>query len=150
MQAFPECGSSESGSIMSAERDAIVDVMRRWREATSRGDLAAIMRLMTPDAVFLTPGNAPMTREGFAQGFRAMGDGVKIEVQQEVHDVVVSGDLAYAWTHIGVAITPADGSRKQRAGHVLTLFRRTEHGWQLARDANLLIDHAAASPDASR
>ena len=115
---------------MSADRDAILDVMRRWREATARGDLAAVMELM--------PANEPMSRDGFAQRFRAMGAGVRIEMQQEVHDVAVSGDIAYAWTHITVAITPAGGSRTERAGNVLTVFRRGPRGWQLARDANLL------------
>lgn len=123
---------------MSADREAILDVMRRWREATARGDLAAVMELMTDDAVFLTPANEPMSRDGFAQRFRAMGAGVRIEMQQEVHDVAVSGDIAYAWTHITVAITPAGGSRTERAGNVLTVFRRGPRGWQLARDANLL------------
>ena len=37
------------------------------------------------------------------------------------------------------AITPAGGRRTERAGNVLTVFRRGARGWQLARDANLLI-----------
>lgn len=125
--------------MTSSDRDQILALMQTWREATARGDLDTVLGLMTEDAVFLTPGNAPMNRDRFAALFRGMGDGTRIEARQDVHDLAVCGDLAYAWTHITVAITPADGSRAERSGHVLTVFRRTAGGWRLARDANLLV-----------
>jgi len=133
---------------MSDDRQAILDVMRAWREATLRGDLPTILTLMTEDAVFLTPGNEPMTRERFIEVFRGFREGMKLEATQDVKDLQVSGDLAYAWTHLDVAVTLQDGSRGERAGHVLTIFRRTaDRRWQLARDANLLTTHMTDSAD---
>jgi uncharacterized protein (TIGR02246 family) len=130
---------------MSDDRQAILDLMQTWREATARGDLDTILGLMTDDAVFLTPGNDPMSRERFAEIFRGFDDGLRIDAQQEVRDVVVSVDLAYAWTHLVVTMTAADGGRNTRSGHVLTVFRRGAEGrWRLARDANLLAAPAAA------
>ena len=126
-------------NAMEADRRALLDLLQTWRDATARGDLDTILGLMTEDAVFLTPGNEPMTRARFAEIFRGFGDGVRITAEQDVRDLVVSGDLAYAWTRLAVTMTAADGGSHTRSGHVLTVFRRGAEGrWQLARDANLL------------
>jgi len=129
--------------VMSDDREAIEDVLRKWREATARGDLGTVLGLMTDDAVFLRPDHEPMSREQFADVFRAFPAGLRIDTQQQVHDLTVSGDLAYAWTHLVVTMTPAGGVGTTRSGHVLTVFRRGADGrWQLARDANLLPTHS--------
>ncbi len=64
-----------------------------------------------------------------------------METEQEIKDIQVSGDLAYTWSHISVAMTsPETGVRTERAGHVLTVFRKSPSGaWLLARDANLMV-----------
>jgi len=127
------------GRVVPDDRQAILDLLQAWREATARGDLDAVLGLMTEDAVFLTPGNDPMSRERFAEIFRGFGPGMRIDAQQDVRDLLVSGDLAYAWTHLVVTMTAGDGGRSTRSGHVLTVFRRGAEGrWRLARDANLL------------
>jgi uncharacterized protein (TIGR02246 family) len=95
---------------------------------------------MTDDVVFLTCGNPPMAKSDFAAGFSGFAGRVRIETAQEVKGLQVSGDLAYAWSHISVAMTSTEtGSKTERAGHVLTVFRRAPSGkWLLARDANLM------------
>jgi len=131
---------------MSDERKAIEQVMATWREATARGDLETVLGLMTDDAVFLRPDHEPMSREQFADIFRAFPAGMRIDTKQEIHDLSVSGDIGYAWTHLAVTMTPAGGVATTRSGHVLTVFRRGEdRRWRLARDANLLPTHAAPS-----
>jgi len=102
---------------------------------------------MTDDAVFLTPGNPPMTKQGFATSFQGFAGKTKIEAEQEVKEIHASGDLAYAWTHIWVVMTALDSGRKtERAGHVLTVFRKSPSGaWLLARDANLLTAPAGSA-----
>jgi uncharacterized protein (TIGR02246 family) len=125
---------------MSDDRQAILDVLRTWREATRRGDLATVLGLMTDDAIFLTPGNEPMTKARFAEIFRGFGDGTRVDARQEVKDIHVGGELAYAWSHLAVTLERPDGSRTEREGHVLTVFRRGADGrWRLARDANLML-----------
>jgi uncharacterized protein (TIGR02246 family) len=125
---------------MNDDETQIRKLMADWRERTLEGDLDGILVLMTEDAVFLTPGRPPMTRNDFAAAFRQFGGKVRIESQQEIQDFHSSGDLAYAWSHVSVAMTsPETGARTERSGHVLTVFRRSPAGaWLLARDANLM------------
>jgi uncharacterized protein (TIGR02246 family) len=37
----------------------IRDVIRRWLEATKRGDSSSVLDVMTDDVVFLAPGREP-------------------------------------------------------------------------------------------
>ncbi len=115
-------------------------LMDEWRRRTLEGDLEGVLALMTDDAVFLTPGNPPMTKSDFAAASRGFVGRFRIESTQEIQDFHASGDLAYAWSHIKVVMTTAEtGARTERSGHVLTVFRKSPSGeWLLARDANLM------------
>ena len=86
---------------------------------------------MADDAVFLTPGRPPMTKDSFASGFRSLSG--PIETKQDVKEIHVNGDLAYCWSQISVRM-----NGKTHAGHVLTIFRKRGESWVLSRDANLL------------
>jgi ketosteroid isomerase-like protein len=81
-----------------------------------------------------------MTRSDFAAASRGFAGKLRIESTQEIKDFHASGDLAYAWSHIQVVmISTETGDRTERAGHVLTVFRKSHSGeWRLARDANLI------------
>lgn len=129
---------------MATDEEEIRRTMADWRNATLQGDLEAVLALMTDDAVFLTPGNPPMTKTDFAAGFRSFAGKVRIDAKQDLHEIHAAGDLAYAWSRIEVTMTSVDtGTSSQRSGEVLTVFRRSPTGtWLLSRDANLL----AASP----
>ena len=117
---------------MLSDEERIRKVLERWREASQAGDLETILTLMADDAVFLTPNQPPMTRDIFKKNFRALPG--KIEMQQEIKEIYVSGDLAYCWSHITVTI-----AKNHRAGNILTIFRKLKSGqWVLSRDANLL------------
>ena len=125
---------------MNDDETQIRKLMADWRERTLEGDLDGVLALMTEDAVFLTPGRPPMTRDDFAAGFRKLGQ-VRIESTQEIKDFHASGDTAYAWSHLSVSMTsPETGAKTERSGHVLTVFRKSPSGaWLLARDANLMM-----------
>jgi uncharacterized protein (TIGR02246 family) len=125
---------------MATDEQQIRHLMDEWRRRTAQGDLEGVLALMTDDAVFLTCGNPPMIKKDFAAGFSGFAGRVQIEATQEVKEIHSSGDLAYAWSHISVAMTSTEtGSRTERAGHVLTVFRKSPAGtWLLARDANLM------------
>jgi uncharacterized protein (TIGR02246 family) len=125
---------------MDTDEQQIRHLMDEWRERTAKGDVEGVLALMTDDAIFLTAGNPPMTKADFEAGFRTFAGKVEFEATQEIKDLQVSGDLAYAWSHLSVAMTsPETGSRTERAGHVLTVFRKSPSGdWRLARDANLM------------
>jgi uncharacterized protein (TIGR02246 family) len=127
------------GKPMNDDERQIRKLMDEWRRRTLEGDLEGVLALMTGDAVFLTPGNPPMTRSDFADASRGFTGKFQVESTQEIQDLHASGDLAYAWSHIKVVMTSAEtGARTERAGHVLSVFRKTPSGWLLARDANLM------------
>jgi len=124
---------------MDGDEQAIRKLIHDWHRLSAEGELEAVITLMTDDAMFLTCGNAPMTRQDFGAAFRDFSGKVRIESAQDVRELYVSGDLAYAWSKISVAMTANDGRRTERAGHVLSVFRKNAAGrWQLARDANLM------------
>ena len=123
-------------------------VMDEWRRLTAQGDLDGLLALTTYDVVFLTPGNPPIRRKEFAEGFRQVSAKARIESTQDVRDIRVSGDIAYAWSELSVVLTPNDdpGNKWENSGHVLTVFHRSATGkWLLARDANLMT--GAGKPD---
>ena len=123
-------------------------VMDEWRRLTAQGDLDGLLALTTYDVVFLTPGNPPIRRKEFAEGFRQVSAKARIESTQDVRDIRVSGDIAYAWSELSVVLTPNDdaGEKWENSGHVLSVFNRSATGkWLLARDANLMT--GAGKPD---
>lgn len=125
---------------MATDEQQIKQLMADWHDRTKEGDLEGVLALMTDDAVFLTPGKPPMTKSDFAIGFRSFAGKVQIEATQEIKDLRVSGDMAYSWSHLTVAMTSLEtGNRTERAGHVLTVLRKSPAGtWLLTRDANLM------------
>ncbi len=132
---------------METDEQQIRDLMAEWSRRTAEGDVEGVLALMTDDAVFLTPGNPPMTKADFAAGFKTFAGKVRLEAKQDVKDLQVSGDLAYSWSHLSVTMTSLEtGGRTERAGHVLTVLRRSPSGqWLLARDANLMATGKAGA-----
>jgi uncharacterized protein (TIGR02246 family) len=116
---------------------ALIDA---WCEASAAGDLTAQFNLMTQDVVFLTSGRAPMRREEFAPGFRAMMEVASIQCRSRIQEITINGDLAVCWNLLEVSFTPIEGGEtRKHAGNVLTVFRRgTDGQWRIWRDANLL------------
>jgi len=130
--------------MTSAEEDkvAIRSVVTAWAKATTEGDLAAILNLMTDDVVFLTPGNPPMLRDAFRKGFENMIRSVSIKAKPDVKglDITVEGNIAMSWGTLEIEITPlAGGVVRTAKGHTLSALRRGLDGqWRIFRDANLL------------
>ena len=132
------------------DEQAIRALVADWLDATRRGDIGAILPLMTDDVVFMVPGQPLMTgREKFAEGLRTLLKTHRIVSDGVVEEVLVSGELAYCRTRLEVRVEPAGGGvAVRRAGHTLSVFRRNAEGkWQLARDANLLAPVTDAMAD---
>jgi uncharacterized protein (TIGR02246 family) len=125
---------------MSSDEQQIRRLMEEWRRRASAGDVEGLLALTADHAVFLTPGNAPMTKADFAARFGRIAAKVRIDPVHQVKDLGISGDLAYVWSRVTVAFTAkAGGLRTERSGHVLAIFRRNSAGvWQLTRSAKLI------------
>src|SRR3954465_13198754 len=124
---------------MSEDEQAIRDLIDDWASATAKGDIADLVAMMSDDVLFLTPGQEPMRRDDFATGFLAAIEHVRIEASSQIQEIQLAGDWAYCWNYLDVLDTPvAGGSSQRRRGHTLTILRKEDGMWVIARDANLL------------
>ena len=128
---------------MSEQRDEqdIRDLVSAWMDATKAGEIEKVLSLMSDDVVFLMPGQPPMRKAGFAAAARAHAgkDAPKFNGTSEIQEITVVGDWAFMWTKLTVVVTPsAGGPSLMRAGHTLSVLKKHEGKWVLARDANML------------
>ena len=115
-------------------------LLATWMEATKAGDSETVLSLVTDDVVFLLPGQV-MRHSDFEKAIRAQssGAGPKIDGRSEIQEIQVAGDWAFMWTKLRVTVMPPQGSEMVRSGHTLTVLRRQDGCWRIARDANLLV-----------
>jgi len=125
---------------MESDEQKIREAHSTWIEAVNAGDLVRLLALMTDDAVFLNPGQAPSGRGEFSANFSAAHRSVGIHCVSELAEVVVVGDVAYTRSRDALSVTPrTTGAATQLAGDRLTIYRRQPDGrWLLARDAHTL------------
>jgi uncharacterized protein (TIGR02246 family) len=127
---------------MQTDEQQIRELVATWMSATRAGDLSTVLDLMTDDVVFLVAGQAPFGKQQFAAAMKPAAPGValpQIDGRSEIQEIHVAGDLAYMWTKLVVEVTPPGGAAPmKRAGHTLSVLRKSGGRWRLARDANLL------------
>ena len=125
---------------MGPDDRAIRELHSTWIDAVNAGDLARLLPLMAHDVVFLTPGQAPVGRDGFSTNFSAAHQQVRVRCHSELEEVVVVGEVAYTRSRDSLSVTPhAGGEAMQFAGHRMTVYRKQPDGrWLLARDAHTL------------
>ena len=124
-----------------SDEQQIRELVATWMSATKAGDTATVLTLMTDDVVFLVAGQPPFGKEKFAATMNGPPGAPRPQVDghSEIQEIRVSGDLAYLWSRLTVQVTPPNGAAPvKRAGHTLTVFRKSGGRWLLARDANLL------------
>ena len=132
-------------NAMTTDEQAIRDLVALWHSATAAGDVKTVLGLMTEDVVFLVAGRPPMRgRDAFEGGLRRLLAQHRIASSGDIKEIGVSGSLAYCWSSLSVRVIPASGGNAtSRAGDVLTILRKqTDGSWQVARDANLLVESA--------
>jgi uncharacterized protein (TIGR02246 family) len=122
------------------DEEQIRELVSTWMTATKAGDVDTVLSLMSDDVVFLMPGRAVMHKAEFAAAARAQaGSGApQFDGTSEIQEVTVLGDWAFMWTKLTVVATPSGGATITRAGHTLSVLRRQDGKWVLARDANML------------
>ncbi len=125
---------------MGSDERAIREVHTTWIEAVNAGDLVRLLGLMTDDAVFLSPGQTPIGRDGFPAGFSTAHQQSRIRCVSDLEEVVVAGEVAYTLCRDSLSVTPrAGGQAAELAGHRITIYRKQPDGrWLLARDAHTL------------
>ncbi len=132
---------------MERDEQEIRQLVSTWREATKAGDVDTVLSLMSDDAVFLVTGQPIMRTEDFAAAARVQSkeDAPRFDGTSEIQEVKVFGDWAFMWTKLTVVVTPPGGGESvKRSGNTLSILKKENGKWVLARDANLL---ATVSPD---
>ena len=125
---------------MEKDEQEIRKLVETWMAATKAGDVETVLGLMTDDVVFLVPGRPPMSKSEFAAASRMQSQEAapRIDGASEIQEIKVIGDWAYMWTRLRVSMTPAGGAPMVRSGHTLSVLRKQDGKWRLARDANML------------
>ena len=122
---------------MQTDEQEIRQLTADWMEASKAGDAKKVLSLMTDDAVFLVGGRPVMRKADFAAAQSSRPE-IEIEGADDVQEVKVLGDWAFMWTKLRVVATPAGGQPVAREGYTLSILRKEDGKWLLARDANLL------------
>jgi uncharacterized protein (TIGR02246 family) len=127
---------------MQSDEQEIRQLVATWMAATKSGDIDTVLSLMAEDVVFLLPGQPPMVgKSAFAEAARAQSRQAapQFEGTSEIQEIKILADWAYLWTKLRVVITPPGGGRPMaRAGHTLSILKKQNGRWVLARDANML------------
>lgn len=125
---------------MTLDEQAIRAVHATWIAAVNAGDLAELQELMTPDAVFMNPGQQAIGPADFPAGFNRAQRQFQVRCASEPRDVAISGDLAAVCSRDALSLMPrAGGAALEMVGDRLTVYRRDADGrWRLARDAHTL------------
>jgi len=115
---------------------ALVDT---WMRATKAGDIDTVLELMTDDVVFLMAGQPPMIgKAAFAAAARGP-QRPQFDGKSEIQEICLLGEWAYMWNRLEVTVTSQPGAApSKRAGPTLTILRKENGHWLLARDANML------------
>lgn len=126
---------------MHNDEQQIRELVSTWMEATKAGDIEKVLSLMADDVVFLIPGQPVMRKDGFATAARAQAgkNAPTFDGTSEIQEIKVLGDWAFMWSKLTVVATPPGGGPSvTRAGHTLSVLRKINGKWVLARDANML------------
>ncbi|MGA7616517.1 MAG: SgcJ/EcaC family oxidoreductase [Thermoanaerobaculia bacterium] len=126
---------------MNTDEREIRELISSWMEATKAGDVDTVLSLIAEDAVFLLPGQPVMRKVDFEVAARAQSatDPPLIDGRSEIQEIRIFGEWAFMWTKLAVAVTPHGGKPARRAGHTLTVLKKENGRWVLARDANMLV-----------
>ncbi|RJG02182.1 YybH family protein [Noviherbaspirillum sedimenti] len=126
---------------MQTDEEQIRNLVATWMAATKAGDVDTVLGLMAEDVIFLVAGRPPMRKSEYAAAAwqQAQHGAPSFDGTSTIQEIKVVGDWAFMWAELTVIATPADGAPPmKRAGHTLTVFKKEQGKWLLARDANLL------------
>lgn len=126
---------------MNNDEQEIRHVVVTWMRATKMGDVDTVLSLMTDDAIFLLPGQSPMRKTDFEATSRAQAgkNAPMIDGNSDIKEIQICGDWAFMWSELEVTVTlPNDAQPIVRSGPTLTIFKKENGKWLLARDANMV------------
>lgn len=126
------CTAEDSEYILT-EKAAIAATQRQWVEAYNANDWQALSALFTPDAMLMPPGDSiVMGRREIAAWQRDNESG--FQIQLEIDDIEVSGDIAAVYGTSCVSIPGEDGTVYDTGKYVEIRRRGDDGDWLIAAD----------------
>ena len=126
------------------DEQEIRELVETWMSATKAGDTGAILDLMADDAVFLVAGRAPFGKEEFRKGFKQHAESdIQFDGKSEILELKVIDGWSFMISKLSVTTSEPDKPETKRSGYTLTLFKKDNGKWVLARDANLLTPESS-------
>jgi uncharacterized protein (TIGR02246 family) len=124
---------------MSEDEKQIRGLVDTWLAATRAGDIETVLSLMTEDVVFLVAGQPPFGKVEFSQKSAEHADRpLEFDGTSDIREIKIVGDHAYIINWLAIKMKPAEGERMSLSGYTLTIFRKENGRWLLARDANFV------------
>ena len=126
---------------MQSDEQEIRQLVSTWMAASKAGDIDTVLSLMADDVVFLVPGQPVMRKADFAVAARSQAgqDAPQFDGTSEIQEIKILGEWAFMWTKLTVVVTAPGGAQSMtRAGHTLSILKKQNGKWVLARDANML------------
>ena len=133
---------------MQTDEMQIRELVASWMAATRAGDANAVLSLIAEDAVFLVPGQPVMRKSDFAAATRMWSQQAApaFEGASEIQEIRIFGEWAFMWTKLSVVVTaPGAAQATKRSGYTLSILKKENGRWLLARDANLLAPAASTT-----
>jgi uncharacterized protein (TIGR02246 family) len=124
---------------MSDDERQIREVVELWMAATKAGDIQTILSLMTDDVLFIVADRKPFGKEEFRRNSEEhAAKALEFDGKSDIREIKVFGEYAYMINKLDIAMRPAGGEQTNLSGYTLTIFRKENGKWLLARDANLV------------
>lgn len=126
---------------MQNDEQEIRQLVATWMTATKAGDIETVLSLMAEDVIFLVPRQPVMRKADFAAAMRTQSgqEAPQIDGTSEIQEIKVLGDWAFMWTKLTVVVTPSRSAHSiMRSGHTLSILKKHNGKWVLARDANMM------------
>ncbi|MGZ8161589.1 MAG: YybH family protein [Methylobacter sp.] len=121
------------------EEQAIRQFVSTWLSATEAGNDEQVLSLIADDAVFLMPGQPPMTKADFAASQAALKQ-FHIHIDSRIQEIQVNGEWAYCWNNLQVVLSPQSGGAPfKRSGNSLSILQKQAGTWLIFRDANMVV-----------
>jgi ketosteroid isomerase-like protein len=123
-----------------ADRVALEAAAQAWTKAFNARDIDALVSLVTPDAVLLDPGVAPVSgREAVRETLaRALG-AARGPVTTATKEIVIAGDIAW---RIGALTHKLPVANAVSRGQSLEIWKRVKGEWKIHRQmsSGILIE----------
>ena len=125
---------------MQNDEKEIRNLVETWMSATKAGDTETVLSLMTDDVIFLRSGHAPMDKSEFALALQVQGsESPQFDGESDIKEIKVLGEWAFMWANLEVKVTfPGKVESVNVSGHTLSILKKQNGKWAIARDANML------------